>query len=149
MVNLFHRICYPLASPKLIKSLAKTFVYCQVYHDGNHGSVGIGKFFNRYYISRYIQKYRWWTGFVVLILITYDSTGRLDTTKLGDLLSMVPAVFGVLLAVSSVCTRSITRQVTSVTGNLVCDWLSIVWAYSEQETKNGPRLDNVEYVLFI
>ena len=22
--------------------------------------------------------------------------------------------------------------------NLACDWLSIVWAYSEQETKNGP-----------
>ena len=22
--------------------------------------------------------------------------------------------------------------------NLVCDWLSIVWAYSEQETENGP-----------
>ena len=24
--------------------------------------------------------------------------------------------------------------------NLACDWLSIVWAYSEQETENGPRL---------
>ena len=23
--------------------------------------------------------------------------------------------------------------------NLDCDWLSIVWAYSEQETENGPR----------
>ena len=23
--------------------------------------------------------------------------------------------------------------------NLACDWLSIVWAYSEQETGNGPR----------
>ena len=23
--------------------------------------------------------------------------------------------------------------------NLVCDWLSMVWAYSEQETENGPR----------
>ena len=23
--------------------------------------------------------------------------------------------------------------------NLACDWLSIVWAYSEQETENGPR----------
>ena len=23
--------------------------------------------------------------------------------------------------------------------NLVCDWLSIVWAYSNQETENGPR----------
>ena len=22
--------------------------------------------------------------------------------------------------------------------NLACDWLSIVWAYSEQETENGP-----------
>ena len=24
--------------------------------------------------------------------------------------------------------------------NLACDWLSIVWAYSEQETENGPWL---------
>ena len=24
--------------------------------------------------------------------------------------------------------------------NLACDWLSIVWAYSEQETENGPRI---------
>ena len=24
--------------------------------------------------------------------------------------------------------------------NLACDWLSIVWAYSEQETENGPRV---------
>ena len=24
--------------------------------------------------------------------------------------------------------------------NLACHWLSIVWAYSEQETENGPRL---------
>ena len=23
--------------------------------------------------------------------------------------------------------------------NMACDWLSIVWAYSEQETENGPR----------
>ena len=23
--------------------------------------------------------------------------------------------------------------------NLACDWMSIVWAYSEQETENGPR----------
>ena len=23
--------------------------------------------------------------------------------------------------------------------NLACDWLSIVWAYSKQETENGPR----------
>ena len=23
--------------------------------------------------------------------------------------------------------------------NLTCDWLSVLWAYSEQETKNGPR----------
>ena len=23
--------------------------------------------------------------------------------------------------------------------NLACDWLSIVWVYSEQETENGPR----------
>ena len=25
--------------------------------------------------------------------------------------------------------------------NLACDWLSIVWGYSEQETENGPSLD--------
>ena len=25
--------------------------------------------------------------------------------------------------------------------NLACDWLSIVWAYSEQETENGSRTD--------
>ena len=24
--------------------------------------------------------------------------------------------------------------------NLACDWLSIVWAYSEQQTENGPRI---------
>ena len=26
--------------------------------------------------------------------------------------------------------------------NLACDWLSIVWAYSEQETENGPSTDH-------
>ena len=26
--------------------------------------------------------------------------------------------------------------------SLTCDWLSIVWAYSEQETENGPRSSN-------
>ena len=25
------------------------------------------------------------------------------------------------------------------TNYLACDWLSIVWAYSKQETENGPR----------
>ena len=25
--------------------------------------------------------------------------------------------------------------------NLACDWLSIVWAYSEQETENGPWMN--------
>ena len=29
--------------------------------------------------------------------------------------------------------------------NLACDWLSIVWAYSEQETENGPRSDRWYY----
>ena len=24
--------------------------------------------------------------------------------------------------------------------NLACDWLNIAWAFSEQETENGPRL---------
>ena len=27
--------------------------------------------------------------------------------------------------------------------NLACDWLSIVWAYSEQETENGPGLNEL------
>ena len=27
---------------------------------------------------------------------------------------------------------------TGYFSNLACDWLSIVWAYSEQETENGP-----------
>ena len=27
--------------------------------------------------------------------------------------------------------------------NLTCDWLSIVWAYSEQETENGPWPDQL------
>ena len=31
--------------------------------------------------------------------------------------------------------------------NLTCDWLSIVWAYSEQETENGPGiLGSVTYI---
>ena len=29
---------------------------------------------------------------------------------------------------------------TGYFSNLACDWLSIVWAYSEQETENGHRL---------
>ena len=28
---------------------------------------------------------------------------------------------------------------TGYFNNLACDWLSIFWAYSEQETENGPR----------
>ena len=28
--------------------------------------------------------------------------------------------------------------------NLACDWLSILWAYSEQETENGPWCDDCE-----
>ena len=35
--------------------------------------------------------------------------------------------------------------------NLACDWLSIVWAYSEQETENGSRLNHFlqfRYVCF-
>ena len=39
-------------------------------------------------------------------------------------------VFCLLLGVSSGCAQPI------------CDWLSIVWAYSEQETENRPRSDN-------
>ena len=33
--------------------------------------------------------------------------------------------------------------------NLACDWLSTVWAYSEQETENGPSLHNSWDVLYI
>ena len=40
-------------------------------------------------------------------------------------------IFCLLLGVSSGCARPIS--------NLACDWLSIVWAYSKQETENGPR----------
>ena len=29
--------------------------------------------------------------------------------------------------------------------NLACDWLSIVWAYSKQETENGPSQHNVSW----
>ena len=32
--------------------------------------------------------------------------------------------------------------------NLACDWLSIVWAYSEQETENGPWFMMVTGTLF-
>ena len=34
-------------------------------------------------------------------------------------------------------------------GNLACDWLSIVWAYSEQETENGPRTFRENHVSII
>ena len=77
-------------------------------------------------------------------------------------------VFCLLIGVSSGCAQPITGQVTSVTwpvigwayyelslaqgklrlcsanhrsgyfNNLACDWLSIVWAYFEQETENRP-----------
>ena len=30
--------------------------------------------------------------------------------------------------------------------NMDCDWLSIVWAYSEQKTENGPRLLLADHV---
>ena len=30
------------------------------------------------------------------------------------------------------------KQRAGYFSNLACDWLSIVWAYSEQETENGP-----------
>ena len=32
--------------------------------------------------------------------------------------------------------------------NLACDWLSIVWAYSEQQTENGPRTKTLCWLLF-
>ena len=63
-------------------------------------------------------------------------------------------IFCLLLRVSSDYAQPITGQVTSLaqsklrlcsanhrTGywrNLSCDWLSTAWAYSEQETENGP-----------
>ena len=31
--------------------------------------------------------------------------------------------------------------------NLACDWLSIAWAYSEQETENGPWFQSCVYVI--
>ena len=30
--------------------------------------------------------------------------------------------------------------------NLTCDWLSIVWAYSEQETENGPWIQFMAWI---
>ena len=32
---------------------------------------------------------------------------------------------------------------TGYFSNLACDWLSIVWGYSEQETENGPSIELV------
>ena len=32
--------------------------------------------------------------------------------------------------------------------NLACDWLSIVWAYSKQETENGPRRELFFFFFF-
>ena len=46
-------------------------------------------------------------------------------------------VFCLLLGVSSDYAQPITGQVTEVT-YLPCDWPSTAWAYSEQETENGP-----------
>ena len=33
---------------------------------------------------------------------------------------------------------SLANHRAGYVSNLACDWLSIVWAYSEQETENGP-----------
>ena len=44
-------------------------------------------------------------------------------------------VFSLLLRVSWGCVPPITGQVTST-----CGWLSIIWAYLEQETENRPRI---------
>ena len=44
-------------------------------------------------------------------------------------------VFCLLLGVSSDC---LANHRTGYFSNLACDWLSIVWAYCEQETENGP-----------
>ena len=50
--------------------------------------------------------------------------------------SFTGPVFCLLLEVRSGCALPITGNYFS---NLACDWLSIVWAYSEQqETENGP-----------
>ena len=56
-------------------------------------------------------------------------------------------VLFLLLGESSDYAQPITGQVTEVTcpvvgrsqSNLPCDWPSIAWAYSEQETQNGTR----------
>ena len=90
----------------------------------------------------------------------------MDSLKELPCLSWSPGpVFCLLLWVSSGCFWPITGQVNSVIrahflsyagsklrlcsanhragyfSNLACDCLSIVWAYSEQETENGPRSD--------
>ena len=47
-------------------------------------------------------------------------------------------MFSLLLGVSSGCVRPITGQHRAgYFSNLACDWLSIVCAYSEQETETG------------
>ena len=62
------------------------------------------------------------------------------TTKYSDWQFLVLGYGGylnrtrLLLGVSSGCVRSI-----GYFSNLVCDCLSIGWAYSEHETENGPR----------
>ena len=45
------------------------------------------------------------------------------------------------LAQSELGLCSANHRALSNFSNLACDWLSIVWAYSEQETENGPRCE--------
>ena len=66
--------------------------------------------------------------------ITSDIT-HFDHDKISLGLTSRP-VFCLLLGVSSACARPITGA--GYFSNLACDWLSIVWTYSEQETENGP-----------
>ena len=90
----------------------------------------------------------WWLRFMPLSCpLVHPSVyelggwlGRFTKTpsyQYGDSLCKPGSVFCPLLRVSSGCTWPITGQVTYFR-NLACDWVSILWAYSEQETENGP-----------
>ena len=53
-------------------------------------------------------------------------------------------VFGIIQGLFLSLARSklrlcLANHMAGYFSNLACDWLSIVWAYSEQETENGPR----------
>ena len=65
-----------------------------------------------------------------------QSTYCYETLFLSDFASCSGPIFCLLLGVSSGCAQPITGHVTSVTWPVI--GLNIVWAFSDQETENGP-----------